>query len=116
MGEALKALAQVFVGAALTLPKEAAVDIVYVALEKLEHEVTVMAGAESKVIADGLHALARLIEGVVRTRGPIVPVLQALIALEDTCRETNDLKRINAALAKVAEARELQRGVAAEAG
>lgn len=114
--EGLRALAMVFVGAATSLPKEAATAIIASALGKLEHETILMASAEAKIIADGLHALAATINGIARTRAPIVPLIRALIELEDACRATDDLSRINAALAKVSAARELPRGDSVQAG
>ena len=110
----LDALAMVFVGAAKTLPKEAARGIIGAALAKLEREIFMAAGAEAKVISDGLHALSETINKVARTRAPLVPLIKALVELEDTCRATNDLARINAALAKVSAARELPRASEAD--
>jgi hypothetical protein len=127
MGEGLKVLAQVFVRAALSLPKDTAVDIVHAALEKFEREVMSTVGADAKVIADGLRALAAAMSDIVRTKGPLVPIMTEFVSLEDTCRawagqashlalSPSALVCINAALERISAARELPRGDTAEAG
>jgi len=109
----LKALAQVFVGAAATLPRDAAVDVVHDALVSFERELVAMVGAEAKTVADGLHALSAALSGVVRTKGPLIPIMMELVALEDEVR-SSELVGFRRALKKLDAARELPREHAAE--
>lgn len=107
-------IAELIVAACAVTPRAEAIETVKSILTKLTEELVDMADREAGVVIDGMADLGVLLKKTARTERSVLPVIAALVALEDEVRASSSPHML--ALYRIAAAREGRSGDAAQTG